>query len=81
MALLGLVALCAPVNGARQLTQMPAMMPAGVTDADILNFALNLEVNKCFYLARLFDPILLCLWLVNLYRSFLKLEALCVALA
>ena len=39
LALLGLVALCAPAADARQLKQ------AAVTDADILNFALNLEVR------------------------------------
>lgn len=39
LALLGLVALCAPATDARQLKQ-------AVTDADILNFALNLEVSN-----------------------------------
>ena len=38
LALLGLLALCAPAADARQLKQ-------AVTDADVLNFALNLEVT------------------------------------
>lgn len=38
LALLGLLALSAPAADARQLKQM-------ITDADILNFALNLEVR------------------------------------
>ena len=40
LALLGLVALCAPSADARQLKQS-----SDITDADILNFALNLEVT------------------------------------
>lgn len=40
LALLGLVALCAPAADARQLKQA-----SDITDADILNFALNLEVT------------------------------------
>jgi len=40
LALLGLLALSAPVADARQLKQ------AAITDADILNFALNLEVRS-----------------------------------
>lgn len=40
LALLGLVALCAPAADARQLKQS-----SDITDADILNFALNLEVT------------------------------------
>ena len=39
LALLGLLALSAPAANARQLKQ------SAVTDADILNFALNLEVR------------------------------------
>ena len=40
LALLGLLALSAPAADARQLKQ------AAITDADILNFALNLEVRS-----------------------------------
>ncbi len=50
LALLGLLALAAPAADARQLKQ------AALTDADILNFALNLEVSvvpqRCFPVAQ-----------------------------
>lgn len=41
LALLGLLALSAPAADARQLQQA-----SDITDADILNFALNLEVRS-----------------------------------
>lgn len=43
LALLGLLALSAPAADARQLKQ-----DTTITDADILNFALNLEVRARF---------------------------------